>query len=37
MRKRLALAAVCLGTFTSLVDVTAVNVALPDTANDLHK
>ena len=35
MRKWLPLVAVCLGTFVLLVDVTIVNVALPDLAADL--
>ncbi|MGT2425826.1 MFS transporter [Amnibacterium kyonggiense] len=30
------LAAICLGTFMQLIDVTIVNVALPSTASDLH-
>jgi EmrB/QacA subfamily drug resistance transporter len=34
--KWLPLTAVCLGTFVLLVDVTIVNVALPDMAGDLH-
>lgn len=36
MRKWLPLAAVCLGTFMLLVDVTIVVVALPDMAGSLH-
>ncbi len=36
MRKWLPLVAVCLGTFMLLVDVTIVNVALPDMAADLR-
>jgi len=36
MRKWAPLAAVCLGTFMLLVDVTIVNVALPGMAVDLH-
>jgi EmrB/QacA subfamily drug resistance transporter len=36
MRKWLPLVAVCLGTFMLLVDVTIVNVALPDMASDLR-
>jgi EmrB/QacA subfamily drug resistance transporter len=35
MRKWLPLIAVCLGTFVLLIDVTIVNVALPDLAGDL--
>jgi EmrB/QacA subfamily drug resistance transporter len=35
MRKRLPLLTVCLGTFMLLVDVTIVNVALPDMVGDL--
>src|SRR5215471_2665069 len=36
MRKWLPLVTVCLGTFMLLVDVTIVNVALPDMAAGLH-
>ena len=36
MRKWWPLAAVCAGTFMLLVDVTIVNVALPDMARELH-
>ncbi|GAA5043412.1 MFS transporter [Nocardia callitridis] len=36
MRKWLPLFAACLGTFMLLIDVTIVNVALPDIAADLH-
>jgi EmrB/QacA subfamily drug resistance transporter len=36
MRKWLPLVAVCLGTFMLLIDVTIVNVALPDMARGLH-
>src|SRR3954466_9350948 len=36
MRKWLPLAAICLGAFILLVDVTIVNVALPSMASDLH-
>src|SRR5213080_4115469 len=35
MRKWLPLVTVCLGTFMLLIDVTIVNVALPDMAGDL--
>ena len=35
MRKWLPLITVCLGTFMLLIDVTIVNVALPDMAGDL--
>ncbi|WP_051054229.1 MFS transporter [Frankia sp. QA3] len=35
MRKWLPLTTVCLGTFMLLIDVTIVNVALPDMAGDL--
>src|SRR5689334_25328198 len=36
MRKWLPLVAVCLGTFMLLIDVTIVNVALPELAADLE-
>jgi len=36
MRKWLPLAAICCGTFMLLIDVTVVNVALPDMARNLH-
>jgi EmrB/QacA subfamily drug resistance transporter len=36
MRKWLPLAAICAGTFMLLVDITIVNVALPDMARGLH-
>jgi len=36
MRKWWPLAAVCAGAFMLLVDVTIVNVALPDMARELH-
>ena len=36
MRKWLPLAAICCGTFMLLIDVTVVNVALPDMARSLH-
>ena len=36
MRKWLPLTAICCGTFMLLIDVTVVNVALPDMARSLH-
>lgn len=36
MRKWWPLVAICLGTFMLLVDVTIVNVALPDISRSLH-
>lgn len=36
MRKWLPLFTICLGTFMLLIDVTIVNVALPDLVSDLH-